>query len=201
MTRKAINTLFLTLLVFSMVLTACQPAATEEPPAEPTKAPPPTEVPPTEAPPEPTEPPEPTGPFGVTAEDLQGVEIEFWHVWSRSVGEAIEAMAADFTATNPYGITVTSVNQGGYSEQFTAMNAAINTGDLPDVVVGYTNQYLAWDAAGDVIVDMMPYIENESFGYTAEEVADFYPVFWESDMIGEERLGIPAHHRWFGTTG
>jgi multiple sugar transport system substrate-binding protein/sn-glycerol 3-phosphate transport system substrate-binding protein len=128
----------------------------------------------------------------VTAEDLQGVEIEFWHVWSRSVGEAIEAMAADFTATNPYGITVTSVNQGGYSEQFTAMNAAINTGDLPDVVVGYTNQYLAWDAAGDVIVDMMPYIENQSFGFTAEEVADFYPVFWESDMIGEERLGIPA---------
>jgi multiple sugar transport system substrate-binding protein/sn-glycerol 3-phosphate transport system substrate-binding protein len=192
MTRKAINTLFLTLLVFSMVLTACQSAATEEPPAEPTKAPPPTEVSPTEAPPEPTEPPEPTGPFGVTAEDLQGVEIELWHVWSRGTGEAFEAMVADFTATNEYGITVTSINQGGYSDQFTAMNAAINTGDLPDLVVGYTNQYLAWDAAGDVIEDMMPYIENQSFGWSDEEVADFYPVFWESDMIGEERLGIPA---------
>jgi multiple sugar transport system substrate-binding protein/sn-glycerol 3-phosphate transport system substrate-binding protein len=98
----------------------------------------------------------------------------------------------DVTATNEYGITVTSVNQGGYGDQFTAMNAAINTGDLPDVVVGYTNQYLSWDAAGDVIEDISPYVDNPIFGLTSAEVSDFYPVFWESDMIGDERLGIPA---------
>ncbi|UCF61414.1 MAG: extracellular solute-binding protein [Anaerolineaceae bacterium] len=194
MTKRAIRILFLTLFISSLVLTACQPAATEEPTTEPTKAPPPTEVPPTEAPPptEPPPPPEPTGPYGVTAEDLQGVEVEFWHVWSRSVGEAIEALAAEFTATNEYGITVTAINQGGYSDMFNNMNAAINTGDLPDLVVGYNNQYLSWDAAGDVIEDLTPYVENESFGYTAEEVADFYPAFWASDTIGDERLGIPA---------
>ena len=130
--------------------------------------------------------------LGLKVEDLQGVEVEFWHVWSRGTGEAIEAMAADFSATNEYGITVKAINQTGYGEQFTAMNAAINTGDLPDLVVGYTNQYLSWDAAGDVIEDLTPYIEDVNFGYTAEDIADFYPVFWESDMIGTERLGIPA---------
>jgi len=168
MIKKPIGTMFLMIVALSMVLTACTVAATDTP--------------------EPAD----TGPQGVTVEDLQGVEIEFWHVWSRDTGEAIEAMVADFTATNEYGITVTSVNQGGYSDQFTAMNAAINTGDLPDVVVGYTNQYLSWDAAGDVIEDISPYVDNPIFGLTADEVSDFYPVFWESDMIGDERLGIPA---------
>ncbi|MFA9402337.1 MAG: extracellular solute-binding protein [Anaerolineales bacterium] len=186
MSKKAIGILLLTLLALTPVLAACAPAATEAPAPEPTKAPPPTEVP------EPTVPPVPAGPLGVTAEELEGVEVEFWHVWSRGTGEAIEAMAADFSATNEYGITVTPINQTGYSEQFTAMNAAINTGDLPDVVVGYNNQYLAWDSAGDVIEDLNPYVNNPSFGFTAEESADFYPAIWASDSVGDEQLGIPA---------
>jgi len=186
MSKKVIGVLILTLLAISPVLAACAPAATEAPPPEPTVAPPPTDVP------EPTEPPVPTGPLGVTAADLDGVEVEFWHVWSRSVGEAIEAMAAEFSAMNEYGITVTPINQTGYSEQFTAMNAAINTGDLPDVVVGYNNQYLAWDGAGDVIEDLTPYVNNPSFGFTADELADFYPAIWASDSVGDEQLGIPA---------
>jgi len=179
MSKKAIGILLLTLLALTPVLAACAPAATEAPAPEPTKAPPPTEVP------EPTEPPVPAGPLGVTAEELEGVEVEFWHVWSRGTGEAIEAMAADFSATNEYGITVTPINQTGYSEQFTAMNAAINT-------VGYNNQYLAWDSAGDVIEDLNPYVNNPSFGFTAEESADFYPAIWASDSVGDEQLGIPA---------
>jgi multiple sugar transport system substrate-binding protein len=193
MTKRLFFILFLVVFAFSPVLAGCKAEETEAPEVVATDAPEPTDVPkPTEAPPEPTEPPIPAGPMGVTAEDLEGVEIEFWHVWSRSVGEAIDAMAAEFTETNEYGITVTSINQGGYSEQFNNMNAAINTGDLPDLVVGYNNQYLSWDAAGDVIVDLTPYIENEAFGFTAEEVADFYPAFWASDNIGNEQLGIPA---------
>jgi multiple sugar transport system substrate-binding protein/sn-glycerol 3-phosphate transport system substrate-binding protein len=186
MSKKVIGILLLTLLALTPVLAACAPAATEAPAPEPTDAPPPTEVP------EPTVPPVPAGPLGVTAEELEGVEVEFWHVWSRGTGEAIEAMAADFSATNEYGITVTPINQTGYSEQFTAMNAAINTGDLPDVVVGYNNQYLAWDSAGDVIEDLNPYVNNPSFGFTAEEFADFYPAIWASDSVGDEQLGIPA---------
>ena len=186
MSKKVIGLLLLTLLALTPVLAACAPAATEAPPPEPTDAPPPTEAP------EPTVPPVPAGPLGVTAEDLDGVEVEFWHVWSRGTGEAIEAMAADFSATNEYGITVAPINQTGYSEQFTAMNAAINTGDLPDVVVGYNNQYLAWDSAGDVIEDLNPYVNNPSFGFTAEEFADFYPAIWASDSVGDEQLGTPA---------
>ena len=162
MSRKKISLLFLTLVVVSLTLTACKAKT-------------------------------PTAPdLGVTTEDLQGVEVEFWHVWSRGTGEAIEAMAADFSATNEYGITVIPINQGGYDEQVTAMNAAINTGDLPDIVVGYNNMYLQWDAAGDVIEDLTPYVDNPSFGLTSEEIADFYPSFWASDSYGDERLGIPA---------
>ena len=99
---------------------------------------------------------------------------------------------AGSNATNEYGITVAAYDQGGYTEMANNMNAAINTGDLPDVTVGYTNDFMAYDAAGDVIADMVPYVDDPNFGMSAEEVADFYPSFWESDMIDGERLGVPA---------
>jgi ABC-type glycerol-3-phosphate transport system substrate-binding protein len=194
MLRKTLLLTLSLLVISSLFLVACAAdEATEEPAPAPEEV---VEEPPEEPEPEPEEPAEEpmveAGPQGITADALQGIEVEFWHVWDGVVGEAMAAIIEDFNATNPYGITVAGYDQGGYSEIFNNMNAAINTGDLPDLAIGYNNQYLAWDAAGDVIVDMTPYVENEYFGFSAEDVADFYPAFWASDAIGGERLGIPA---------
>jgi ABC-type glycerol-3-phosphate transport system substrate-binding protein len=43
---------------------------------------------------------------------------------------------------------------------------------------------------GDVVVDLSAYIADESIGLGAEEIADFYPVFWEQDRIGDAHLGL-----------
>ncbi|MEW6716563.1 MAG: extracellular solute-binding protein [Chloroflexota bacterium] len=132
------------------------------------------------------------GPFGVTLEDLQGVEVEFWHVWHGGVGDALLALIDEFNATNEYGITVVGYDQGGYGEMFTNMNAAINTGELPDLVVGYNNQFASWHMAGEVMVDLNDYVNDPYFGYTEEEIADFYPQFWSQDFIDGMRSGIPV---------
>jgi ABC-type glycerol-3-phosphate transport system substrate-binding protein len=84
------------------------------------------------------------------------------------------------------------LDQGGYSEIFNNMNAAINTGELPDLAIGYNNQYLSWDAAGDIIVDLNDYMDDPDVGFTAEEQADFYQTFFNQDVIGGRRLGLPA---------
>ncbi len=195
------------MLVVALVwaLAACRPATPT--PEAPAQAPEATEAPaqeeaaqpspePTEAPAEePTatpEPAEPTGPGGVTAADLKGVTVEFWHVWSRRVGEALEALVQEFNETNEWGITVQPINQGGYGDMFNKMNAAINTGELPDLVVGYQNQMLAWDLAGEVIVNMNEYVNDPNFGFTPEEQADFYEVFWMQDVVGDKRYGLPV---------
>ncbi len=174
------------------VLAGCKQAT---PTPEPTKAPAATEAP-AETPemlaetPEPTKAPE--SPLGATPEDLQGVTIEFWHVWSRRVGEALEGLVKEFNETNEWGITVQPINQGGYGDMFNKMNAAINTGELPDLVVGYQNQMLVWDDAGQVIVDLNPYVNDAEVGLSKEEQEDFYPVFWEQDLINGKRYGMPV---------
>ena len=187
---------WLLLLVIALVLglAACKkatPTPTKAPEPKPTEAP--TEAPaaPTKAP-EPTKVEEATGPMGVKASDLQGVTVEFWHVWSRRVGEALEGLIQEFNETNEWGIVVQPINQGGYGEMFNKMNAAINTGELPDLVVGYQNQMLAWDMAGEVIEDFNTYVNDPTFGLSEDEQKDFYEVFWQQDVVGDKRYGIPV---------
>ncbi|NPA05871.1 MAG: extracellular solute-binding protein [Chloroflexi bacterium] len=136
---------------------------------------------------------EPTEVATETAEvNLQGVKVEFWHVWSRGVGEALEAMVKEFNETNEWGIEVVPINQGGYGEMFDKMNAAINSGELPNVVVGYQNQMLAWDMSGDIIADMNQYVNDPTYGLSEEEQKDFFPIFWEQDVVNGKRYGFPV---------
>lgn len=162
-------------LLMAIVLAACQRAT-------------PT---PTEAP-QPTETPQPESPLGVQPEALKGVKVVFWHVWSRQVGDALQALVDEFNQTNEWGIQVEAINQGGYNEMFDKMNAAINTGELPNIVVGYQNQMAVWDQAGEVMVDLTPYVNDPVYGFTEEEQQDFFEVFWQQDVMNGKRYGIPA---------
>jgi multiple sugar transport system substrate-binding protein len=165
MSTKLYKAAFLLVVVFSLALTACGPAATPtaEPamPAEaPTMAPEPTAVP-TEAPMKP-------------AVDPTGQTINFWHVWG--TGQPSETMLAivdDFNATNEWNITVNAVDQSDYASLEDSFNAAVQSGDLPDLVTGYTNAMANWYSV-DSIVDLTPYINDADFGMTADEQAAFY---------------------------
>lgn len=147
---------------------------------------------PTEAPTdEPTEELEPMA-AGVALADLDGVEIEFWHVWDRATGDALQEIVDEFNATNEYGITVLALDQGSYSDIRDAVNAGINTGDIPNITVGYASDYRPWESAADIVVDLNPYIADETVGLSAEEIADYYSAFWAQDEFDGVRLGIPA---------
>ncbi len=72
--------------------------------------------------------------------DPSGQTVTFWHVWGTGgPSDGMKAVVDNFNATNEYGITVNAVEQGNYSDLEDAMNAAIQSGDVPSVVVGYTN--------------------------------------------------------------
>jgi len=187
--KKFLAIIALLAFVLPAVLAACTSAT---PTPEPTQVPEVTEAP-AEATEAPTEAPaEPESPLGVSPEDLQGVTIIFWHVWNRGTGEELQKLVDEFNATNEWGITVQAENQQGYGQMFDKMNAAINSGDLPNLVVGYNNQMLAWDDAGGVIADMNPYVDDPVFGLTKEDKDDFYPVFWNQDVVDGKRLGFPV---------
>jgi multiple sugar transport system substrate-binding protein/sn-glycerol 3-phosphate transport system substrate-binding protein len=184
----------LVVLVFSMALTACQPAAeepTDEPMEEPTEET--MEEPTEETMEEPTEEPmdEPEA-MGVKLSDLDGTTVKFWHVWgSDEPAEGIKTVVDEFNATNEWGITVEALDQGGYSEVEDAMNVAIQSGDVPDLVVGYANAFAAWYDV-DAIVDLKPYMEDETVGMSEEAMGDFFEGPFETGLTPDgARISLP----------
>jgi multiple sugar transport system substrate-binding protein len=182
--NKKIAWLLLLALVLPMVLGACA-AATPEPPPE-------VEVEePSEPEPEPEEPAEPEEPMA-PAVDPSGQTVQFWHVWGTDpTASALQAIVDEFNATNEWGITVEASEQGRYSDLEDAMNVAIQSGDVPNIVVGYTNALDTWYSV-DVLGDMNPYIGDPDWGLTDEEISDFYSGVWNNGVNAEgARVGFP----------
>ena len=183
MSKKTISWLLILALLLPVALTACA-TPTEEPVEEPGEVEEPAEVE------EPEEVEEPTSMFADV--DPSGQTVTFWHVWGTgATGEGLLAIIDEFNATNEWGITVEPVDQGGYSDLEDAMNAAIQTGELPDIVVGYTNALDTWYSV-DTLVDINDYVYDPMYGLTEEEIADFYPGVWNSGINAEgARVGFP----------
>jgi multiple sugar transport system substrate-binding protein/sn-glycerol 3-phosphate transport system substrate-binding protein len=211
----SIITLF---VVATMLLSACAtpasptevaPVATEVP--QPTEAPPPTEAPqPTEAPPPtevPTEVPVDEGPCapatdGPLAEvDPRGQTVIWWHNHSGSREENLLPLIETFNTTNECGITVEAQNQGGYNDIRDKVNASIAAGELPAaLVVGYQNDQ-AFYQLNDSLVDLNIYLDDPTWGLTAEEKSDFFPTYLEQSVhpaFDNQRLGFPPNRSMEG---
>ncbi len=162
---KKISFLVTMLVLLAFVAAACAPAATPAPTEAPVVEEPEPEVEPTEA--LPTEAP-------VVEAPLAGVMVQFWHVYSDAPGEGLQALVDEFNATNTYGITVEALNQGNYNDVADKFNAGIQSGDLPDVVMAYTNTLTDWHSV-DSILDLNTYINDPEYGLTADQMGDLYP--------------------------
>ncbi|MFN2161923.1 MAG: extracellular solute-binding protein [Candidatus Promineifilaceae bacterium] len=169
---------------------AMEPTAepTEEPAAEPTEEPAaePTEEPaaePTEAAAEEE--------MAMEVPDLSGVEIDFWHVWGTgSASEGLQAIVDEFNSTNPYGFTVNPVDQGNQGDLEEAVNAAIASGDLPNVTPGFANSLANWHSVG-VIKPVNEYLDNPDLTI---DVSDLYEgPYGQGTLPDGSQIGIPIH--------
>jgi multiple sugar transport system substrate-binding protein/sn-glycerol 3-phosphate transport system substrate-binding protein len=122
--------------------------------------------------------------------DLSGVTIVFWHPWGESsnpiVNETMTALIADFNATNEYGITVEGYDQGSHSDVEDAVNAAIQSGDLPNISVGYTTTLATWHDVG-AAVDFDQFIYDPDYGLSEDQLADLLPGALEA---GQSAMGV-----------
>ncbi len=166
MSKNLLKLAFVAVMILSLLLAACGP--TETPTPEPTEPPAePTEEPTEEPAPEPTV-------------DPTGQTVTFWHVWGTGLpNETMLAIVDEFNATNEWGITVEALDQGNYSNLEDALNAAIQSGDIPDLVTGYTNAMANWYAV-DTVVDLIPYVNDPYFGLTDAD----YDAFYEGAING-----------------
>lgn len=127
--------------------------------------------------------------------DPTGQTITWWHNHSGQREEQLAVLVEEFNTTNEWGITVVAENQGSYDDIRNKMNAAIASGDVPSLVVGYQNDEAFYQQA-NALVDLNIYVNDPTWGFTEEEIADFYPGFWAQDvhvLYDNQRLGLPPN--------
>jgi multiple sugar transport system substrate-binding protein/sn-glycerol 3-phosphate transport system substrate-binding protein len=127
--------------------------------------------------------------------DPSGQTVTYWYQHSRSREEGLTKMIERFNANNEWGITVNGEYQGHYGEIYKKMLAAIASGEVPSLVVAYQNQSASYQLA-DALVDLNPYVHSAKWGFSDEELNDFFPAFLNADIsqqFGGMRLGFPPN--------
>jgi ABC-type glycerol-3-phosphate transport system substrate-binding protein len=114
---------------------------------------------------------------------LDGLQISLWHPWSGDQEKALDALVADFNASNEWGIRVQPVSHASYD----GLSAALASGDdLPEALIGYTYQ------SPDSALPLDSYVDDPEWGLSSLEQDGILPVFWERDVSNGERIGLPA---------
>ena len=133
-----------------------------------------------------------SAPLGLQAEDLRGVTVEFWHPWAGLEGPTVQALVDDFNRQNTWGIKVMPVAFHGLDDLGAAVDRTLASGgQMPDLLAANLHQVLAWDQQRPFL-NLRPYLDDPLWGLSAEAQKDFYPVFWEQDVISGQRLGLPV---------
>jgi ABC-type glycerol-3-phosphate transport system substrate-binding protein len=127
----------------------------------------------------------------VDPRDLRGVEVHFWHPWSGATARVVADMVAEFNRENVWGIQAVAQSTGGSGEIYWQVAAAEKDHTVPDVIAAPPDLLRYWDRQ-ERVADLTDYEANPEWGMSAQESADYYPVFWEQDQADGRQLGIPA---------
>jgi multiple sugar transport system substrate-binding protein len=119
---------------------------------------------------------------GVGRVDPRGQEVTFWYQHTGDREQVLQSMIEDFNATNEWGITV----KGEFAGDYDAINDKIvdgcSTGQVPDISVAYQNQAAVY-AASDCVVELTSYINSRRWGFSEEELDDFFPFVFFGDYL------------------
>jgi ABC-type glycerol-3-phosphate transport system substrate-binding protein len=68
----------------------------------------------------------------------------------------------------------------------------LKTSSTPQIVMATTEQLADWQKNWKILINIDQYIQDPVWGLSAEQVAAFYPVIWNQDIVNEQRIGFPA---------
>ncbi len=126
--------------------------------------------------------------------DPSDQEVTYWYQHTGSREELMLSLIDEFNRTNEWGITVVGESQGGYDDLYQKIIAGIPANQLPEMSVAYQNQAATYATQG-VLVGLDPYVESENWGYTQEELDDFFPIALAADYLPQfdGRYGWPPY--------
>ena len=128
--------------------------------------------------------------------DPRGQTIVWWHQHSGSREEKLAVIVEDFNSVNECGIVLDAQNQGGYNDIRDKVNASTASGEQPaSLIVGYQNDQ-AFYQLNEVLADFNKFLDDPTWGLTAEDRADFFASFVEQGVhpvFDGQRLGFPPN--------
>ncbi len=122
---------------------------------------------------------------------LNGLHVQVWQAFAGPAVKLFNGQVAQFNADNQWGIVVEPQAYGDYTSLFEALNAALDSGQSPDLVVALPEQSLAWNALG-AVVDLKPYLADPQWGMASNALEDIPTIFWQQDDFNGKQLGVPA---------
>lgn len=122
---------------------------------------------------------------------VHGVQIQFLHPWVGDAADAIDSLVDDFNRSNEWGIRVQASSAGGVGALYDQVNA-LEAGDMPNLIAAPAEYLFTWQRndAG-MLVNLNDYLQHAEWGLSEEQVTDFLPAFWQQDVVGDVRLGVP----------
>lgn len=118
--------------------------------------------------------------------DPSGAQVVYWHQYND--GPQLETMTAlieEFNSTNEWGITVEGLPQGSAGDIRELMTAAIISGETPNLTAGFQNDAASYALEG-VVVDLNPYYNDPTWGYSEEDKADLNQDILNVDVFNFE---------------
>ncbi len=137
--------------------------------------------------------------LGITAvsaqDDLENVDpsgqtVVYWHQYQNdsAQGNTMAKIIEDFNANNEWGITVDASFQGNYSQLQDLINAGIISGELPNLVAGYSNAAASF-ALDNSAVDLTPYLTSAKWGLG--DTPDINQGLLNADTVDGQLLAFP----------
>jgi multiple sugar transport system substrate-binding protein len=114
--------------------------------------------------------------------DLGGQIVIYWHRHTRSHEQLLLSMIDEFNRTNEWGIVVFAESQGNDDDLHQRIIDGIRDNRLPNIATASHHRTAAYAAQG-VLVPLAPYMESEEWGYSEEELDDFFPAALAADIL------------------
>jgi multiple sugar transport system substrate-binding protein/sn-glycerol 3-phosphate transport system substrate-binding protein len=138
----------------------------------------------------------------VSPEELSGETITFWHPWQDQAGSLMQDLVDEYNRTNPWGVNVEVRTFDSFDNLEEALDTALAVGDPPNLLVAYDDRAQHWDQGAQTLVNLQAYVGDPTWGWSAEEQADFHPAFWQQgtaylrdnrQRVTSRQLSVPLH--------
>jgi ABC-type glycerol-3-phosphate transport system substrate-binding protein len=120
----------------------------------------------------------------------EGQELVLWHSYEGTLRDALLAQVDEFNAANPWQIVVVPEYHGNSQQLGVELQAAVQAGTAPDLVVRNPSDVWTLDEA---VVPVQTYAKDQRFGLTPDDLKDIYPAMLDMarDPTDKKLISFP----------